>query len=110
MKKTASMFLLLMALPSLSLAGEIFGKILDGSAAVGDKATVGIQCGDKTYPAQKTDPSGSYHLVVAETGKCTLTVSYKQQSASLTVASYEEGVQYDIVLESKDDKLVARRK
>ena len=110
MKKIGSLIVLLIVAPSLALAGEIFGKVVEGSASVGEAASVEVKCGDKTYPAQKTDKSGSYHLVVAESGKCTLTVSYKKQSASLGIASYEDAVQYDVVLESKDGKLTARRK
>ena len=98
------------AASSLALAGEVYGKILDGTASVGDGATVEAKCGAKAYPAAKTDKAGSYHLVLAETGKCTMTIKYKQQSASLEIASYDDAVQYDLVLETKDGKLSARRK
>jgi hypothetical protein len=37
-------------------------------------------------------------------------VTQKGQSASLEVVSYDEGAQADIVLETKDGKLTARRK
>ena len=87
-KRIGSLIVLLIATPSLAMAGEVFGKIVEGSASVGEAASVEVKCGEKTYPAQKTDKSGSYHVVVAESGKCTLTVSYKNQSASLGIASY----------------------
>jgi hypothetical protein len=58
----------------------------------------------------KTDKSGSFHLVIAETGKCTLTINHKGQSATVDVASYDDAAQADLVLESKDGKLTARRK
>jgi len=93
-----------------TLAGEVYGKIVEGSASVGEAATVEAKCGEKAYPAVKTDKSGSYHLVLNETGKCTMTVKYKQGSASLEIASYDEAVQYDLVLETKDGKLAARRR
>jgi hypothetical protein len=93
-----------------AVAGEIYGKITDGGATVGEGASVGVKCGAKAYPAQKTDKSGSYHLVVQEAGKCSLTVSYKGQSASLDVVSYDDPVQMDIAVEVKDGKLSARRK
>jgi hypothetical protein len=48
--------------------------------------------------------------VVKESGKCTLTVAYKGQSASLEVVSYDDPVQMDLVAETKDGKLAARRK
>jgi hypothetical protein len=110
MKKLALLLVVFVAASSLALAGEIYGKILDGTAPVGEGATIEAKCGSKAYPAVKTDKSGSYHLVLAETGKCTMTVKFKQQAASLEIASYEDPVQYDLVLETKDGKLAARRK
>ncbi len=106
----ASLLVVFAAAVSLAVAGEVYGKIFEGGAPVGEGATVEAKCGEKAYPTVKTDKTGSYHLVLAETGKCTLTVAYKQQSASLEIASYEDAVQYDLVLESKDGKLAVRRK
>jgi hypothetical protein len=110
MKKIATTLALLLALPTLATAGEVYGKITSGGAAVGEGTEVSAKCGAKAYPAVKTDKTGSFHLVVAETGKCTLTVTQKGQSATLEVVSYDEGAQADIVLEVKDGKLSARRK
>ncbi len=110
MKKIALVLLLIAAGSSLALAGEVYGKILDGTAPVGDGATIEAKCGGKAYPAVKTDKTGSYHLVLAETGKCTLTVKLKQQTASLEIASYDDPVQADLVLETKDGKTSVRRK
>ena len=110
MKKLLTMLVLVFALPSLATAGEVYGKITAGGAAVGEGTEVSAKCGAKAYPAVKTDKSGSFHLVVTETGKCTLTITQKGQSASLEVVSYDEGAQADVVLETKDGKLTARRK
>ena len=110
MKKLATSFAMLLALPSLAAAGEVYGKITSGGAAVGEGTEVSAKCGAKAYPAVKTDKTGSFHLVVAETGKCALTVTQKGQSATVEVVSYDEGAQADIVLETKDGKLTARRK
>ena len=110
MKKIATTFVLLLAVPTLASAGEIYGKITSGGAAVGEGVEVSAKCGAKGYPAVKTDKTGSYHIVVAETGKCTLTVSQKGQSAGFEVVSYDEGAQVDVVLEAKDGKLTARCK
>jgi hypothetical protein len=95
---------------SPALAGEVFGKIVEGSAPVGDGASIAAKCGAKSYPAVKTDKGGGYHLALAESGKCTLSVSYKGGSASLEIASYDDPAQVDIVLEMKDGKLAARRR
>lgn len=110
MRKVLVCTILLAATASLASAGEVLGKITSGGASVGEGTTVTAKCGDKSYPAVKTDKSGSYHLVVAETGKCTLTIAYKGQSATIDVASYDDAAQADLVLESKDGKLIARRK
>ena len=59
----------MLALPTLASAGEVYGKITSGGAAVGEGAEVSAKCGAKTYPAVKTDKAGSFHLVVAENGK-----------------------------------------
>jgi hypothetical protein len=92
-----------------AVAGEIYGKITEGGVAAGD-ASVSVKCGAKAYPAQKTDKTGSYHLVVQETGKCTLTLAMKGQSANLDVVSYDDPVQVDLVAEVKGGKLAVRRK
>ena len=110
MKKLATSLALLFALPSLAAAGEVYGKITSGGAPVGEGTEVSAKCGAKAYPAVKTDKTGSFHLVVTEPGKCTLTVTQKGQSAALEVVSYDEGAQADVVLETKDGKLTARRK
>jgi len=93
-----------------ALAGEVYGNVVEGSASVGEAATVAAKCSAKAYAPAKTDKAGAYHLAIAESGKCTLTVAYKGQSANLEIATYDDPVQVDIVLESKDGKLSARRK
>jgi hypothetical protein len=97
-------------LSSAAWAGEIYGKITTAGAAVAEGTSVEIQCGGKSFPATKTDKAGAYHFGVEATGKCTISVKQKDQSASLEIAAYDEPVQVDIVLEMKDGKLTARRK
>lgn len=110
MKKIALVLMVAGLAAGTAFAGEIYGKITEGGVAVGETASVSAKCGAKTYPAQKTDKTGSYHLVVQESGKCALTVAIKGQSASLEVVSYDDPVQVDIVAEVKDGKLAVRRK
>ncbi|HTE39823.1 MAG TPA: hypothetical protein VK629_03285 [Steroidobacteraceae bacterium] len=98
------------AIAPVASAGEIYGKVSANGIAVGEGTEIAAQCGGKTYPAVKTNKTSTYHLVIAETGKCTLTVKYKAESATLSVASYEDAAQADIVLETKDGKLAARRR
>lgn len=101
---------LLLMLPGLATAGEVYGKITLGGSPVGEGVEVAAKCGAAAYPAVKTDKAGNYHLVVNETGKCTLTITRQGQSATLDVASYDDGAQADIVLEVKDNQLTARRR
>ena len=100
----------LIALSSVAEAGEIFGKINLNGATVGEGVTVAARCGVKVYPAVKTDRTGTYNLVVTETGKCTLTITHQGKTATVDVASYDDAAQADIVLELKDGRLAARRR
>lgn len=109
MKRTIALLAVGILASAPALAGEVFGKIVEGNASVGGAATVEAKCGSKVYPPVKTD-KGSYHLVLAESGKCTMTVTFKEKSASLEIASYDDPVQVDLALEIKDGKLTARRK
>ena len=102
-------FLILLMLPSAALAGEMYGTITEGGKSIGEGVAVEAKCSQGAYSA-KTDKSGTYHLVAKESGKCQLTVRYKSQSPSVEVASYDEGVQVDLVLESKGGSYVLRRK
>lgn len=110
MKTVAVTAWALVLLAPVALAGEIYGKVSFNGAAVGEGATVAARCGVKAYPAVKTDRTGTYNLVVAETGKCTLTVTHQGKTATVDVASYEDAAQADIVLETKDGQLTARRR
>jgi hypothetical protein len=110
MRKFAVAAILFAFASTLASAGEVLGKITSGGASVGEGTEVSAKCGGKSYPAVKTDKSGSFHLVIAETGKCTLTINHKGQSATVDVASYDDAAQADLVLEAKDGKLTARRK
>jgi hypothetical protein len=95
---------------SFAVAGEVYGKVLEGAAPVKEAAVLEVKCGAKTYSAVQTDKTGSYRVVLAETDKCSMTVAYKKQSASLEFASYDDPVQLDLAVEIKDGKLSVRRK
>jgi hypothetical protein len=110
MKSLLLTCVIFLVVPALANAGEIYGKVSFNGTSVGEGTEISAQCGAKSYPAVKTDKTGSYHLVIAETGKCTLTLSHKAESATLSVASYDDAAQADIVLETKDGKLAARRR
>src|SRR5512132_1823339 len=93
MRRGIAALLLLIAFPAL--AGEMYGTITEAGKPLGEGVMVEARCGQNAYPAVKTDKSGTFHLVVQEKGKCTLTVKHKNQAPTIEVASYEEGVQID---------------
>ncbi len=110
MRKIRRFVALLALVPGVAAAGEIYGRITEGGKPVGEGVAVGMTCGGKAAPAAQTDKTGSYHVVADKEGKCALSVTYKGQTATLDVMSYEDPVQVDIVLEVKDGKLALRRK
>ena len=110
MRKLIALLLVALAAISLAAAGEVYGKIVADGNPVGEGTTVSAKCASQAYPPVSTDASGSYHTVLDETGRCTLTVTFKGQSADVAIVSYDDAVQVDLVLEVKDGKLTARRK
>lgn len=104
---TATMSLLL---PFVATAGEVYGKVTSGGAPARESVTVSAKCGTTVYAPVPLDKTGSYHLVVNESGKCTLTVTQQALAASVDVMSFDDAVQADIVLTVEGGKLVARRK
>lgn len=110
MKVCAARLCFWLALPAAATAGEIYGKITLNGVPVAEGTEVAAQCGEAKYPAVKTDKSGTYNLVVNEAGKCVLSVKHKAETATVSVASYDDAAQADLVLETKDGKLTARRR
>jgi hypothetical protein len=94
---------------SRSFAGELFGTISEGDKPVAQGVKVEVAAGDKTYSTE-TDKFGGYHLYVKEKGKCTLKVSYKDQTPTFSVASFDKSTRYDFVLTQKDGKYILGRK
>jgi hypothetical protein len=112
--------LLALSIPAAAHAARVFGDIkLDGKPLAADvpvTVTLVLTVDGKPKPAEKpadatkTDQYGSYKLMVKETGKCILSVTYDKQVASLEVFSNKEATRYDLILEKKDGKLSLRRK
>jgi hypothetical protein len=93
-----------------SFAGEVYGKVTMKGAPVGASASVGAECGGKSNPARATHKSGANHLIVGQSGKCALVITYKGAVARLDMVSHEDAVQYDVDLDTKDGQLTARRR
>lgn len=108
MRSTIVAFALFLS-ASTVLGGEVFGTITDGKKPVSEGTKVEIAISGKSYAAE-TDRFGSYRIVVKEKGKGTITVRLKDQSPSVEFFSYDKSTRYDWILETKDGKLVLRRK
>jgi hypothetical protein len=108
--RLAALAATMLAAAAPAVAGEVYGKITFNNASVGAEASVAAKCGGKVYAGGKTDKGGGYHLALAESGKCSLTIAFKGQAATLEIASYDEPAQVDIVLEMKEGLLAARRR
>jgi hypothetical protein len=104
------LFAALLLFASPALAGEIYGTITEAGKPVNEGTAVEGRCGDTAYPAVKTDKAGAYRLVLQEKGKCTLTVRHKGQAPALEVASYDAGVQVDLVLVAENGTYALKRK
>ena len=108
--RLAALAALMLAAAAPAVAGEVYGKITFNNASVGTEASIAAKCGSKVYAGGKTDKGGGYHLALAESGKCSLTIAFKGQAATIEIASYDEPAQVDIVLEMKEGILAARRR
>ncbi len=109
MKYLSILAILLVATATSALAGEVFGTISEANKPVAEGVKVQVTAGGNTYSTQ-TDKFGGYRLFVKEKGKCTLTVSYKDQTPTFTVASFDKSTRYDFLLTQKDGKYTLGRK
>ena len=96
-------------LPAFANAGEVFGTVRVAAQPVGEGTQVAAKCGDKAYGPVSTDRKGAYRLVIAQVGKCTLTITHEGLSATVDVVSFDDAAQADIVLAVDGGKLTARR-
>ncbi len=100
------MLALLLTLMPLA-AGEIYGDLRAGDAYLAD-VPLTLTCGADTATA-KTDKEGSFRIRTSGSGKCTLSTTYKNQSASVEVVVFERPTRYRLLLEQVDGKWVLKR-
>lgn len=89
------------------MTGEIFGDIRSGDEYLAE-VPVKLVCGEDTTEGA-TDKAGSFRLKTKGSGKCTLTVTWKEQSPSIAVVVFERPTRYRFVVEEKEGKLVLKR-
>jgi len=107
MKALMLSVVLLVSMPSLASAGEVYGTIKEGGKPVKGGLKVELACGTKPTSGE-TDQFGSYRLFAAEEGKCTLTVRVGDESPSVTVHAFADSARYNLVLERKEGKYTLR--
>ena len=90
-------------------AGQIFGTLTEGGKAVASGVEVVVDCSGEQAKA-KTDNFGAYRVNLQKTGKCTLTLTYKDQKPAATIASLSEPVSADFELQMQDGKYKLVRK
>ena len=92
---------ILLQLPVTAFAGQIYGSLTTGGAAV-PKADIEINCGGNVTRAA-TSSDGSYRANVPQQGRCTLTVASFPGRPSAAVFSYPNPAQYDFQLVKRPD-------
>jgi len=98
---------LVTAVPHLAF-GEIFGDLRLGEKYL-TQTKIDLKCGAVAASAT-TDSAGSFRIPIKATGKCTVTVTYEKQTASVDVVVFDKPARYRLVLEAaKDGKYTLKR-
>jgi hypothetical protein len=101
------MFAWLISILALAPPGEIFGDIRSGETYLAEVPLL-LTCGSEKVEGT-TDKEGSFRLKSTATGKCKLTVTWKEQSPSVDVVVFERATRYRFVVEEAGGKLVLKR-
>ena len=109
MKLKCALFLLFLGITTQAFAGKIYGSITEGGKPVAQGIKVEVTCGSNPYSAQ-TDAYGAFNLFAKDTGKCVLKVAYQGQTPSIEINSFENAVQYDLILEKQGNQYTLKRK
>ena len=89
--------------------GQIFGTVTEGGKAIAAGSEVVVECGGEQAKGA-TDNFGAYRINAPKTGRCTLTLTYKGQKPTVTLASLAEPVSADFDLQVKDGKYTLVRR
>jgi hypothetical protein len=91
-----------------SFGGEIYGTIKENGKPVAKDIPVTIELSGKAY-SKPTDEFGGYRIIVAETGKATARIVFKQQTIGCEIQSYSTPVRFDLVIENVNGQYVLKR-
>ena len=109
MRRMCLILLLVCSFAVPSFAGKIYGSITEGGKPVAQGTKVEVACGADTYTAQ-TDAYGAFNLFAMAKGKCVLKVSYQGQTPTIEISSYDNAVQFDLILEKQGSQYTLKRK
>jgi hypothetical protein len=109
MNRLFLLLLLVLGLTAQAFAGKIYGSISEGGKPVAQGVKVEVTCGTNNYDAQ-TDSYGAFNLFAMDKGKCALKVFYQGQMPSIEINSYDNSVQYDLILEKQGNQYTIKRK
>lgn len=131
MKKLPIGFLVVLLLPALTLAAQVFGSLRYQGVSVGENVEVFVRCLAQKAPPQKgpaqkgpakkgtdqevrakTDKYGAYKVFVRGPAKCELSVNYqgKQSKAYNVYSDRTDPVRYDFDLRNENGALLLRRR
>ena len=107
MKTTGILLLILLFVPFLSIAGDIYGTIKgdDGKPLINQ--VVQIKQNDKVLASATTDANGYFTVTLKEVGKFKLEVAgYKD--ASFEVFSSNKSTRYNLLMNKAGDKWILK--
>ena len=107
MKSTGLLLLILLFVPFLSIAGDIYGTIKGGDGKPLTNQVVRIMQNDKVIASATTDANGYFTVTLNVVGKFKLEVTgYKD--ASYDVFSSNKSTRYNLLMNKAGDKWILK--
>jgi hypothetical protein len=107
MKTKGIVMLILLLIPILSFAGEIYGTIKGDDGKPLTNQVVQIKLNDKVMASDTTDTNGFFTVTIKEVGKFKLeVVGYKE--ASIEVFSSNKSTRYNLLMNKAGDKWILK--
>ena len=107
MKTKRILMLILLFIPILSYAGDIYGTIKGDDGKPLTNQVVQIKQNDKIIASDTTDANGYFTVTVKEVGKFKLeVVGYKE--ASFEVFSSNKSTRYNLLMNKAGDKWILK--
>ncbi len=107
MKSTGILILILLLVPFLSFAGEIYGTIKSDDGKPLTNQVVQIKQNDKVMASATTDVNGFFTVTLKEVGKFTLEVA-GYSGTSFEVFSSNKSTRYNLLMSKAGDKWILK--